>query len=185
MFARQVTLNHSSLESYYCPLDKSGCAKVAYVALTILLLGAGIAILSQQIVLIPKLRFMVGGYLMGLSLFPALAFAVIHCCKTSKKSALKQKTISPPLSNALSFDTRLFGLPLELVKHITHTGSDPVLDRSRLSRTSKNFYQILHFKPEELKEMGAQLGQLGRGNRTESTLKWRSFRSLFPYRYLI
>ena len=189
--ARVVTLKLTCLEPYYCSQEQAAYSKVACVALTLLFLGAGIAVLSQQVILVSKLKFIMGGYLMGLSLFPAATFAVLHYCKKTEERALIKK-ITPVHSklyeqmitlqpNRVSIEEQphpLLSIPEE-VWNLIYMWCEPDVTRSCLSRLSVSFFKRFCFNPPELKTMGWHLGQLAKGSRTESTLQRRSFRNFF------
>ena len=189
-----VRINHANrdcLELGHFPEENVGYAKVGCVALTLLFLGAGIAVLSQQVILVPKLKFIMGGYLMGLSLFPAATFAVLQYCKKTEEGALIKK-ITPVHSklyeqmitlqpNRVSIEEQrhlLLHIPEE-IWNLIYIWCEPDVTRSCLSRLSVSFFKRFCFNPPELKAMGWYLGQLGRGNRTESFLKERTFKSYF------
>lgn len=191
MALRTNNTSQSCLELCYFPEENVGYAKVACVALALLFLGAGIAVLSQQVILIPRLKFIMGGYLMGLSLFPAVTFAVLHCCKKPEKKEPLQEI--PPLHSKLyeqiithqphraSNDKHpnfFLHAPIEILNHI-YVWAEQDLTRYRLSRLCISFFKRFYFIQAEMNAMGWHLGQLGRGNRAESTLQRRNFRNLF------
>lgn len=80
--------NPISSSGQHEPIDSSSsscaiCVKVSLVVLTILFLGGGIAIMSQNVVLAPHLRYITGGVLMGTSLI--ITLALLYYCKVSQK----------------------------------------------------------------------------------------------------
>ncbi len=157
-----------SLEEQSKVLD---VAKVVFVALAILLLATGLSCMYTEIISTPASRVLFGGYLLGLSPFPAAAALIIELLSVQKRkpAEIKKKLPQDP-PKELSLSERI---PGEVWKDsICFFAGNKEHYRSMMSRVTTTFYNILRFATDEPK--GRLFQEMARGNYSAYILHYRS-----------